>query len=185
LMFITGLDIQIDDTIDEKILDQEKEIIKDTRDISGELEQIIKKLGKHNNIHDLSEKSLSVCCHSLNYVTGVFFEKNKNEFSYINAWAYYNHQLPEKFELGVGLHGQAAKNCKALIIDDLPENYISILSGTGKGKPKTLYLIPIVTNNECIAFMEFASFLEGNISDLHLLEEFAKYLSTEITNINN
>ena len=105
------------------------------------------------------EKILINCSKKINAVQGLAFMKNDSEeFVLAGEYAYFGEEKPKPFKSGEGLSGQVAKNKIALNLTDIPENYITIVSGLGKGSPKNLLIIPLVKNEETIAIVEFASF---------------------------
>jgi len=62
------------------------------------------------------------------------------------------------FDFGEGLIGQVAIEGKAINIDEIPENYINIVSGLGSASPNHLYIAPFMKNNKVIGVVEIASF---------------------------
>lgn len=65
-----------------------------------------------------------------------------------------------EFEFGEGLVGQAALEGKTLIVDDIPEGYIKIVSGLGSATPSHLIVVPVKQANEVYGVVEIASFTE-------------------------
>jgi GAF domain-containing protein len=91
----------------------------------------------------------------------------------------------EKYELGVGLVGQVAKNGKIIKLDTIPENYLPAVSGLGRSDVAYLLLIPIVnTENENLGVLELASFKDFYEYEMNFLQEVALLLAKEIGRIN-
>jgi len=61
------------------------------------------------------------------------------------------------FQFGEGLVGQCALNKRTMLLENIPDDYITIDSGLGKTKPKTIFLLPIVRESEVLAVLEFAT----------------------------
>ncbi len=103
-------------------------------------------------LHNLSEK--------LNIVQGLFYIKLKNDdtFEPIARYAYYSDQTPPAFKMGESLPGQAIKDKKVVIIPNVPDDYISVVSGLGSSKPKNLVMLPIIAENEPVGLIEIAVF---------------------------
>lgn len=183
ILTVTGLYAKIDDSIDEKIIQgtASEEIVH--RNIEAEVKSLIDKYKKVENISSVAEQSLRLSCRELNFVSGIFFIKNKDEFEAIENWAYYTDKPIENIKIGIGLHGQAIKNLQPLMLDNIPENYVQILSGTGKGLPKSIYMIPIIFSNECIGLMEFASFANADSDIMEILNQFSTFIGKEITSL--
>ena len=70
---------------------------------------------------------------------------------------------PQPFSMGEGLNGQTAQNGKPMIIQEIPEEYFDVISGLGRTKPKFIYLLPIMKNEECVALIELASLHKNDL----------------------
>lgn len=115
-----------------------------------------------------NKKSLPEYCESillnladkLNIVQGLFYIKSKSDdtFEPVARYAYYSDQAPPVFRIGESLPGQAVKDKRVLIIQNVPEGYIPVVSGLGSGKPKNLVMIPVTIDNEPVGLIEIAIF---------------------------
>lgn len=107
-----------------------------------------------------SEILLNNFAKTFDIVQGIVFilDKEKNIFRTSNTYAFYQTETDKSFEIGEGIAGQVAKNKTFLYIDNVPENYITVLSGLGEGNPKFLGFLPIVFEGNTIAIIEFATF---------------------------
>ncbi|MBN2521409.1 MAG: GAF domain-containing protein [Bacteroidales bacterium] len=125
-----------------------------------------------------AEKLLINISKEYEIVVGIVYLKNKKEdlFSYLATYAYFSDKNPEDFKTGITLAGQAAKDKTILNLSELPDNYITVLSGLGKSKPNNLLIIPIVYNDITIGIIELASFKKFDDSDIELYTELAKRL---------
>lgn len=134
---------------------------------------ISKIIPKHNakiDITKYTEKILSNIAKEFDIVQGLFFVKAKDsdEFNITGKYAYFGEEEPKSFKLGETLSGQVAKNQKVLNLKEIPENYITILSGLGSSSPNHLIIIPVVVEKNTVAIIELASFKEfkGNFKEL-------------------
>jgi len=129
------------------------------------------------NIKDqksMYEKVLSNLCMKIEASQGILYsvhkEKNKR---YIELFASFAYNLSEskivKYEFGEGLAGQVAKEKKKINIMDVPEGYITIISGLGAASPNHLAIIPIIEKDEVKYVVEIASFKEISTSDENLI----------------
>lgn len=94
-------------------------------------------------------------------VQGLLYQKNAESgiFSFTAGYAYFSETAPVSYAEGETLPGQVAKNRKLLNLDKVPDGYITVLSGLGKGHPKHLLIVPIVSGaNETTGIIELASF---------------------------
>ena len=131
------------------------------------------------------EKLLANVAKKHEIVQAVFFNKNpKNQkFSLHSSYAYFSETEPPTFIEGETLPGQVAKNKVVLNLDEVPEGYITVLSGLGKGSPKHMLFVPILKNeNECIGVIEFASFRAFNNKSVKLFETLGHFISERFTN---
>ncbi len=89
------------------------------------------------------------------------------------------------FEYGEGIIGQVAVSGQTLFIDDVPDGYITIISGLGTASPKFLLVVP-VKNEECVTgVIEIASFKRLTEDQRKFVEESAQLMSEKITGMHN
>ncbi len=62
------------------------------------------------------------------------------------------------FRLGEGLVGQAALEKKAILLTNVPDDYVTIVSGLGEAPPRNIIVLPILFEGEVKAVIELASF---------------------------
>ncbi len=62
------------------------------------------------------------------------------------------------FRPGEGLVGQVARNKKSMILEDVPQGYLSVESGLGEIPPQVIYLKPILHEGRVIALLEMGLF---------------------------
>jgi len=109
------------------------------------------------------------------------------------GYAYYASEgLPQTFEIGEGFIGQAVKDKRTLVFNELPEGYISVpvVSGLGKGAPKSLLIAPILdSDKKILGAVELASFRNFTEKDKLLVEEAMALLASHMlllaTSANN
>ncbi len=113
-----------------------------------------------NNADELVQNLFSQFSEKLNIVQGVCFIKDNlaNTYTHVANYAYYAEEAPLDFKEGVGITGQAAKDKNVLNITNIPQDYITVLSGLGISSPKHLLVIPFIHENKTVAVMEVASF---------------------------
>lgn len=69
----------------------------------------------------------------------------------------------KRFRIGEGLVGQAQVSRALQVIEEPPPAYFEVLSGLGRGAPRTLVLFPLARNERCIGVVELA--LLGDLSE--------------------
>ncbi len=77
------------------------------------------------------------------------------------------------FVPGESIAGQAALERKTIVLVDLPPDYLRIGSGLGEAPPRSLALVPIVTEDRVLAIVELASFTALEQQQRTLLDELA------------
>jgi len=107
-----------------------------------------------------TEKILQNFANELKIVQGLVFVHNStdNLFHVSGQYAYFSETQPRSFAIGEGLSGQVAKNRQTLNLKEIPEGYVTALSGLGKGTPRNVIIAPIVHNDNCIGIIELATF---------------------------
>ncbi|HAF31155.1 MAG TPA: hypothetical protein DCG75_19120 [Bacteroidales bacterium] len=139
-------------------------------DVESYIKKIIPKEDTKLTLVKYTEKLLSNLAKEFDIVQGLFFvkEKESDTFNIIGKYAYFGDEEPKSFNLGETLSGQVAKNKTTLNLKEIPDNYVTILSGLGSSSPNQLIIIPIVLEEQTVAIIELASFkkFKQNFSDL-------------------
>ena len=86
------------------------------------------------------------------------------------------------FEYGEGLVGQVAVSGQTIVVDEVPEGYITILSGLGSASPRFLLLVPVKDQDRTLGVMEIASFTAISDDEKKFVNEAAQLISARITN---
>lgn len=130
------------------------------------------------------EKVLSNIAKKYDIVQAVAFLANPETriFSIKASFAYFSENEPPVFTVGETLPGQVAKNRVALNLNEIPEDYITILSGLGKGSPSHLLLFPLLApDNNCIGVIELASFKAIEAEKVKLFETLGHLISEHLS----
>ncbi|MFC8516539.1 HAMP domain-containing protein, partial [Streptomyces sp. NPDC057257] len=64
---------------------------------------------------------------------------------------------PVRIPVGRSLVGQAARNRRAITVEELPPGYVTISSGLGHAVPSALVVLPIVVEDQVLGVIELAS----------------------------
>jgi hypothetical protein len=156
--------------------------------ISDELvDSLTVKLKNKPSVEKFSEQILIAFSKKYAIVQGMIFtlSKDDDKFHPSANYAYYSNEVVKSFSYGEGISGQVAKNKELLYISNVPEGYITVLSGLGSSSPKHLLIMPFVYEGKTVAIAEFASFGEfsQNIRQLYerinadLASEFNRFLA--------
>ena len=125
------------------------------RTINNIMNGINSKLSKE----EFSEKLLSNLAKQFDLVQGMIFLRNEKDFfSKAGTYAYYSENEIPDFEEGVGIAGQVAADKELINITNLPDRYLTVLSGLGSSAPANLVIFPIIHENKSIGIVELATF---------------------------
>ena len=163
-----------------------KDIVVEVLDIDKESTQLIPK--SKEDIVKFGELLLSNISRKYEIVQGLIYLKDhvSGIFSFSSGYAYYSETDPITYKEGETLSGQVAKNKIVMNLYPVPDDYLTILSGTGKGSPKHMLIIPIISkSNETIGVMELASFKAFNQEHEQLFGLLGKKVGSMLTEQNN
>ena len=145
-------------------------------------------LRMYTNLQELGYEVLKKLVAYINVVQGGLFLYNeeKERLYGLATFAYNREKLNHlEFALGEGLVGQCAYERGIIHRTEIPENYFSITSGIlGDARPKSILLIPLITDERLQGVIEFAS-LNDDFSerDIHFLEEVGETVARVIFNL--
>lgn len=155
--------------------------------LETELSEISTAVANEKDAKKKSELLLSLLAKKLESSQAAVYKAGKEDGkNIISLFASYAFVLPESqtisYEFGEGLAGQVAKEQQLINISDVPEGYISILSGLGEAKPAHLVICPIKKDDTLVGVAEMASFKAFTKQDEKLIakafEMVADTLST-------
>ncbi len=112
---------------------------------------------------------------------GVFLVEGDSEsarhIAQVAAYAYDRRKyLDKRIEIGEGLIGNCYLEKKSVHLKQIPDDYIEVRSGLGGTVPRTLYISPLMNDQEVLGFVEIASL--ANFEDYQV--EFIEKLSESI-----
>jgi len=134
---------------------------------------------KSDNVHNLTEHLISELVEYLGANQGGIFvlEDTEDEpyMSLISCYAWDRRKfLDEKVFSGEGLVGQSWLERDVFYITDVPEDYIKITSGLGKALPKSLLIIPMISNEKVYGVIEIASFKYFEEYEIEFVQRLAE-----------
>ncbi|OUS24413.1 hypothetical protein A9Q99_24710 [Gammaproteobacteria bacterium 45_16_T64] len=109
----------------------------------------------------LSNQVLSCMASELNVLVARLFDVEEMKLQYISGYAFeQSNNDKNTYAFGESLVGQCALDREVMVVDQVPENYISISSGVGRAVPKRLIIIPLIHDGKLKGVIELASFAE-------------------------
>jgi len=88
--------------------------------------------------------------------------------------------ITQKWALGEGLLGNAALEMKTYFITQVPDNYISISSGLGDAKPRSLLIVPMILDGKLYGLYELASFKVFEKYEIEFVEHISEATASTI-----
>jgi len=166
---------------------EQKSIEQQNQKKSQIVSEISRNLHSGMNLEDYSNQALINISKHYDIFQAIFFviDKNDNIFKKSGAYAYYTEDDLPEFTEGVGLTGQVAANKKLLNISNLPDRYITVLSGLGKSAPSNLLIVPVVFSDKTIAIIELASFKKFDSLAEQVIWESAMNIAQHLSEILN
>ncbi len=91
--------------------------------------------------------------------------------------------LSNQFALGESLVGQSALEKKSILLENAPDDYIHISSGTGDASPSTIIVFPILFEGQLLAVIEIASSKKFNPLQRALIDQVESNIGVIFNNI--
>ncbi|MEC5398766.1 response regulator [Uliginosibacterium sp. H1] len=88
--------------------------------------------------------------------------------------------LAQTLRPGDSLAGQAAKDGVALHVRDVPDGYLDVASGAGRGKPRELLVVPLLDDGVVQGVLELGFFRKLEAADRELLERVSEQLGVAV-----
>lgn len=133
-------------------------------------------------INTLSSRIITYICRYLNMQIGRFYVKtDSNTFKVFGSYSYNSSEgSPDEFNIGEGLVGQAALEDKIVLVQDVPADYIKIISGLGEAVPKNILIAPCMYHEEIECIIELGSFNQFTDVQLKFIEQVSENIATSI-----
>ena len=129
--------------------------------------------GDQNTIK-LSQNVITHLASFLDAQVGAIYLRDENDesFKLTGSYAFRKRKsLSNSFKIGEGLVGQAALEKQAIVISEVPDDYIKINSGLGKASPHNILVTPLIYDNSVVGVVELGSFKEFSDIQLKFVEE--------------
>jgi PAS domain-containing protein/uncharacterized protein YihD (DUF1040 family) len=150
----------------------------------AEFGDILRKFSE--NLAELSDHVITYMVKYLNANQGSLFivtedEDDKKKLVLTATYAYDRKKFIHKtIEPGQGLVGQVYLEKESIYLKDIPENYVTITSGLGKANPKSIFIMPLIVNQELFGVIEIGSFHELKDYEREFLEKISENIASSI-----
>jgi CheY-like chemotaxis protein/CHASE3 domain sensor protein len=95
-----------------------------------------------------------------------------------------NNRTADHYLPGEGLVGQCAIERKPIVLDEVPENYLHIDSGSGEALPRHVAILPVLYRDTLIGVLELAGFAPLTPQQKQLLDELLPIVALTLENLN-
>ncbi|MFF8946181.1 HAMP domain-containing protein, partial [Streptomyces sp. NPDC014864] len=92
-------------------------------------------------------------------------------------------ERPTRFSFGRSLVGQAARSRRTILVDELPQGYVTISSGLGQAVPAALVLLPILFEDQVLGVIELASVTPFTPIHRDFLEQLRETIGVNVNTI--
>lgn len=126
------------------------------------------------NLQGLGESILRFLAKYFDAHAGAFFTQEGSHFTRVATYGVpAENKIPQRFEAGDGLLGQAAVEKSTILISDVPEGYLTVGSSLGQSKPRTLVISSAASDDAVNAVFE--------LGFIHPLDELAVDLLKQVS----
>jgi CheY-like chemotaxis protein/CHASE3 domain sensor protein len=131
---------------------------------------------------ELAQSIIDKVCSYLKAQIGVIYLSDNGMLKQAGSYAFHvRKQNASLIRIGEGLVGQAAREKKAIIFTEVPDDYIKINSGLGNITPKNLVILPLLLDGNLKGVLEI-----GTVRSLTELEmEFLNMISENLAIVLN
>jgi methyl-accepting chemotaxis protein len=143
----------------------------------------------NNDLNSLCHKITSETVKYLNANQGWLYlvELDREDKPYLELKACYawdrQKYVKKRIDLGEGLAGQVLFEKKTIHVNNIPNQYLQIASGTGTANPTAILIIPLKVNEEIKGVIELASFTDFEPYQIEFLEKLCENIAASISSI--
>ncbi|MBN1178771.1 MAG: response regulator [Anaerolineae bacterium] len=142
--------------------------------------QLSERLRGEQNILTLSVNVVEYLCRYLDVPTGALFLTNAagDALELAGSHAYMRRKrLANRFALGQGLVGQAAKEQRPILLTRAPDDYVVIASALLDATPKNILAMPLLYDDQVVGVIELAAVAEFTPQQIDFLERAAESIA--------
>lgn len=151
--------------------------------VKTQLAELNEQLRGDLSVEQLGAKLLGYVVPALEAQVGAFYgyDADSQTLSMLNAYAMQRRKhLGNAFALGESLVGQCALERKPIILEEVPEEYLLITSGTGKAAPRNVMVLPVLHDEELKGVLELGAFRPFSDADSAFLAQGASLIAVAL-----
>ena len=143
---------------------------------------INERLRGEQDIEELGHSILSALSEQLDIQTGAVYLADEDQLLRLTAsYATAKDQPHRKsFSIGEGVSGQAAQEGKRIMINDIPDDCIRLVTSTAEAVPKNIAALPLRYENSLKGVLELGSFTTFTEKDTALLDRITDDITIAI-----
>ena len=156
--------------------------------IKNHLAELNNRMRGEMSFEQLGNNMLSFLVPVLEAQVGAFysFDPATEQLTLSSSYAMQRRKhLANTFRLGESLVGQCALERKSILLEQVPEDYISIASGTGTGQARNVMVMPVVHDDEIKGVLEIGAFREFSDEDLTFLEQCVSVIAVSVHSVQS
>ncbi|PXV57211.1 multi-sensor hybrid histidine kinase [Dyella sp. AtDHG13] len=154
--------------------------------VKTQVSEIASDLQKAETEREFAERLTGTLAPLLDCGVGVFyrFDEERRQLHLTGSYGYQQRRhLSTDYALGEGLVGQCALEQKPITLQDVPDDYVRIHSGTGEGSPKAIAVMPLALRGKLLGVLELASFHHLTEPQQRLLNELLPIAALSLENL--
>lgn len=138
------------------------------------------------NVFELSEDIIGFLSTYLNAQIGALYMFKGDGLLHLKGqYAALSKELPKTLELGEGLIGQAVKTGETILVDQVPNNKLTISYSTGNVKPAQVLVVPIIRNEISIGGIQLGTTGAFTKLEMELLKSVMCDIGTALLGAQN
>jgi CheY-like chemotaxis protein/signal transduction histidine kinase/CHASE3 domain sensor protein len=155
--------------------------------VKTQVSQIASELQAVSDTREFADRLTGALVPLLQGGVGVFYMYDEGDRNLLLEGSYgYQHRrhLSTHYALGEGLVGQCAMDREPIALQQVPDDYVRIHSGTGEAIPRTVNLLPLLLRDKLLGVLELASFHPLTKPQERLLSELLPIASLSLENLS-
>jgi len=154
--------------------------------VKTQVSQIASDLQKVETEREFAEQLTGTLGPLLECGVGVFyrFDEQDRRLRLQGSYGYQQRRhLSTEYALGEGLVGQSALERKPITLQDVPDDYVRIHSGSGEASPRAVTVLPLLLRDKLLGVLELASFHHFTEPQQRLLNELLPIAALSLENL--
>jgi signal transduction histidine kinase/DNA-binding response OmpR family regulator len=145
--------------------------------------RISERLAGDHRLEELGERVLGFLGDYLGANVGAIFIEDGGIFRRCATYAAAAGSVPTRFSSGEGLLGQAVKDGRTVVVNDVPDGYLKLGSVLGNSAPRHLLVVPMKLEGVVNTVVEMGFFKPITASDLELFERIDESVATAVRSV--